>query len=102
MYSGQESPVPQLISKSKGEFMGFICGICNTHTDKKSTRKQVTKKRLKVYPSRHAANTFKNRDGFEVTTNDPGGNGWEIVSEVLVCAPCDKVVVEPELIGEVM
>ena len=76
--------------------MGFICGICNNHTNEKSTRKQVTKKRMKVYPMRYAANIFKDRDGMERKTNDPGGNGWEIAEEVLVCSKCEKVEYEPK------
>ncbi|SMF17293.1 hypothetical protein SAMN02745866_01132 [Alteromonadaceae bacterium Bs31] len=46
------------------------------------------KKRLKQYPKRLAANTFKGRDAKLKCSDEPGGTGLEIAKEMGVCKSC--------------
>jgi hypothetical protein len=51
----------------------------------------VLKRRRKLYPFRSKANTFvrmERRKRKVHHANDPGGEGQEIVTEVIVCPAC--------------
>jgi len=71
--------------------MSFHCARCGDYARADFFKggkafRVVVERREKLYPFRSAANRF------EPTQNrrpdDPGGKGWEIVKEILVCEAC--------------
>jgi hypothetical protein len=71
----------------------FRCQLCQCVVPPRTPCKHlVLKQRSKKYPFRSRANTFirSNESGKrkEYHTDDPGGEGQEIVKEVIVCPDC--------------
>jgi hypothetical protein len=71
----------------------FRCQLCQCVVPPRTAAQQVVlKRRKKRYPYRSAANTFfrinENGKRKEHQTDDPGGEGEEIVKEMLVCPDC--------------
>lgn len=62
-----------------------VCdGVAPTNT---SAIRQVVETRRRKYPFREKVNQFL-KDGRKKTSDDPGGVGFEIVREILVCPAC--------------
>lgn len=70
----------------------FRCGECKQNSSGSANRK-VTRARNKTYPERKAANLVTLKDGSRRFTDDPGGKGWEIVKEILICSDCFALLV---------
>lgn len=77
--------------------MSIQCGICSTQTKpREKVSRIVVETREKTYPYRSDANSFVRSEkvgdiylqGKKEKSNDPGGKGWEIVREVIVCSSC--------------
>ncbi len=71
----------------------FVCQLCGASVPPRTPAvRVVTNRRPRQYPSRLSANVFWRPDSDgkkkERKTNDPGGTGWEIASEVLACPTC--------------
>jgi hypothetical protein len=71
----------------------FRCQLCQCVVPPRTPAQHlVLKRRGKEYPHRPRANTFvrTNAEGKrkEYQTDDPGGEGQEVVQEVLVCHFC--------------
>lgn len=66
----------------------YVCKNCNTQifSNTPSHSYQV-KKRSKTYPKRASANKYL-KDGKSKVSDDPGGTGWEIEKEIIVCKNC--------------
>lgn len=67
----------------------YLCGICNTQSKpgEKATR-VVTERRTVTYPAIEKAHKYRDQMGREVVKDDPGGEGIEIVKEVLAHERC--------------
>lgn len=66
--------------------MSFRCQVCQEAQPSRSAPNTlITETRERVYPFREHANKPR-VDG--VRPNDPGGKGWEIVTEVKICDKC--------------
>ncbi len=50
----------------------------------------TTQTRQKTYPFRTKANHYKDSEGKRKISDDPGGNGQEIVKQQRVCPDCFK------------
>ena len=67
----------------------FKCGICNEDSQPNEKAFHVVlETRQKTYPQRKAAYEFKSQAGGAVTRDDPGGQGFETVKEVLAHSSC--------------
>jgi hypothetical protein len=71
----------------------FRCSLCQCVVPPRTPGHHlILKRRKKAYPYRSRANTFVriNETGKrkEYHTDDPGGEGEEIVQEVMVCPAC--------------
>ncbi len=65
----------------------FICGICKQSSQSKEKAKRVVVEwRDIIYPAIPNAHRYQNHDGTWKTKDDPGGIGWAIVKEMLVCS----------------
>jgi len=68
----------------------YLCENCSKNIDSNTPSYLFTlKSRKKQYPPRACANKFK-KDGRIKVTNDPGGKGYEIETEIRVCPNCYK------------
>lgn len=68
--------------------MGFRCGLCGTAVPAgQRAERLVLVEREKEYPARRYAN-LRRVNGWSKATHDPGGRGFEIQKEVLVCSGC--------------
>ena len=66
----------------------FVCKNCHTQISSNTpSYLYPIKKRSKTYPKRPSANRFL-KDGRAKQSDDPGGVGWEIEKEIIVCADC--------------
>ena len=71
----------------------FRCQLCQAVVPPRTPCHHVIlDRRRKVYPYRSGANTFvrTNESGKrkEYHTDDPGGEGHEVIREVIVCPAC--------------
>lgn len=71
----------------------FHCQLCQSLSSPHTPcHRLVVKRRSKEYPYRSGANTFvrTNETGKRKVfhTDDPGGEGQEVVQEVIVCPDC--------------
>ncbi|MCO7222929.1 hypothetical protein [Pleionea sp. CnH1-48] len=48
----------------------------------------TVKSRIKHYPARIKVNAFVDRDGRHRQSDDPGGQGVELVRQIKVCPDC--------------
>jgi hypothetical protein len=68
----------------------FRCQICSCVAPPRiAPAHLVLEKRARLYPARARANLLV-RNHKREHTNDPGGQGEEIVREVLVCPECAR------------
>lgn len=68
----------------------YICKNCNTQISSNTPSYLIqTQKRPKKYPGRHSANKFL-KNGKEKISDVPGGAGWEIMQELVVCGECHR------------
>ena len=66
----------------------FVCKHCHTQFPPNTpSYLYPIKKRSKTYPKRPKANQFV-EDGKIQKRDDPGGTGWEIEKEIIVCVDC--------------
>ena len=72
--------------------MSFMCGVCNKAQPNNATpRRVVTETRRKTYPAReYRKGKVKDGEGYRGKVRDPGGQGTEIVKEVVTCDECHK------------
>lgn len=76
--------------------MSYVCGACDQPSvSGKPALRLVVSRREKVYPARFDAHRDPHRrvarqefDPKHDPTIDPGGEGWEIEKEILVCVGC--------------
>ncbi len=69
------------------QFM-FVCELCGTLVPPRMKANQVvTETRARNYPARQNAQKIK-RKKKPLYREDPGGRGWEIVTEANACQPC--------------
>jgi hypothetical protein len=81
----------QLTIQERKETM-FRCASCGRKSDVGETPQLVViERRAKNYPFRAHANRVS-KDGHITHSDDPGGQGWEIVKEVLMHKECTKEV----------
>lgn len=71
----------------------FKCGVCeDVFGPGISSAKLTVERRERTYPLRWNVNPepkgFRRVEGQLSCVDDPGGRGWEIVREVVVCRPC--------------
>jgi hypothetical protein len=65
-----------------------VCGgVAPANT---SAIRQVVETRRRKYPFREKVNPFR-KDGRTKRTDDPGGVGFEIVREILICPACAEL-----------
>jgi hypothetical protein len=65
----------------------FICGICKKSSrSKEKARRIVTEWREIAYPRIPNAHHYQNEEGAWKVKDDPGGVGWAISKEMLVCS----------------
>ena len=70
----------------------YICGKCEkVSAERQTPTRVVVERREKVYPYRAKANKLPGG----IFKDDPGGKGWEIVREVLMCLFCAKQHEQP-------
>lgn len=62
----------------------YRCQVCNGNFAGQSY-KRITQRRERIYSFRKNVNSCI-KDGQRKKTDDPGGKGWEIVTEITVCA----------------
>jgi len=71
----------------------FTCGVCK-HLIGPGVNiggRVPVKTRLKTYPFRRNAFRIRDHETNKMRwVDDPGGSGWEIVREILVCNDCIK------------
>ena len=93
--------------------MSYICQLCNTVVPAGlRCEKVVTQRRIKHYPYRSKANTGYATKGDRLVypirksnkrsdrVDDPGGTGWEIVQESLLCQACKIKSCQQEIVAE--
>ena len=70
--------------------MSFRCEMCGQAQEPGTAATfLVTDRRDASYPSRvYKSRKKKSRSSEKEKINDPGGVGWEIVSEAMVCVKC--------------
>jgi len=70
----------------------YICQACNKQVESGvSPLTRVTEKRRKTYPERYRIAAPKGHEQRQKRIKiDNGGEGWEIVREIRVCADCAK------------
>lgn len=67
----------------------YLCGICNTQSKPgEKAHRVVTERRMAKYPAVLKAHKYRDSMGREVVRDDPGGEGIEIVKEVLAHERC--------------
>ena len=64
--------------------MSFKCQQCNKAQPPHTTTIRVVAQRRQV--------TYKSRANDKGEVIDPGGEGWEIVKELVICAECKEAV----------
>jgi hypothetical protein len=65
----------------------FRCGICKQSSEaREKARRVIVEWREMIYPPIPNAHRCQNRDGMWKTKDDPGGVGWAITKEMLVCS----------------
>jgi len=81
--------------------MGYRCQICNS-TVSGSASRTIAETKVKYYSFRPKANPgFQTKNGQVLRplrksrkrmdrVDDPGGKGWEIKKEIMVCPKCAK------------
>ena len=86
--------------------MSYKCQKCNTIFRSGRPILHIAKKRVKYYPYRAKANPgFQTKNGTVIQPlkksrrrsdriDDPGGKGWEIASELIICPNCAKDLAE--------
>jgi hypothetical protein len=68
----------------------FRCPLCSCVVGPRTPpQRLLLERRTRSYPYRSRANEFA-RDHKRHVTDDPGGNGSEVVREVLVCPECAR------------
>jgi len=71
----------------------FICQNCLSKISANQPSFNYTiQKRTKIYPKRLKANVFIDEKGKEKKSDDPGGQGFEIVKQIRVCKKCYEVL----------
>ncbi len=70
----------------------YICENCNKESKPTDISYKIAiKTRKKIYSFRSDANRYKD-DGKLKKSNDPGGSGLQIVTEITICNSCkDKL-----------
>ena len=73
----------------------YRCQLCHGKVPANNSRRAIVSKRPKEYPFRKAVNRpipYIDQNGRKKVRvpDDPGGQGWEIESEIQVCEVCFK------------
>lgn len=73
----------------------FRCHFCGgVSAPSASAHRVVVEQRPRVYAPRYKANYLR---GLDEHRDDPGGEGWEIVREVLACGGCAHAIRERQI-----
>lgn len=79
----------------------FKCGLCGKPSKAgERAARVVTQSRWVKYPFIKGAHRFVNREGHEMITDDPGGEGAQIVEEVLAHQTCAEAKALAEVSDE--
>ena len=75
----------------------FNCGVCGktSQAGERAVRVSMESRRA-TYPAIKAAHHYWDQDGREIWKDDPGGEGPQIVKEVLAHKECTQLVLKKQ------